>query len=88
MKIADGNHHVCGTKINMGNVNCHERALSNESHHIVGGMLVVHEGCERMVCLTPHCIVHVPLHPFQKYIQKNMNPTSPLREHGGRGDEN
>jgi len=24
MKIADGNHHVCGTKINMGNVNYHE----------------------------------------------------------------
>jgi hypothetical protein len=30
---------MCGMNINMGNVNCHERALSNESHHIVGGML-------------------------------------------------
>ena len=30
---------ICGMKINVGNGDYHKRALSNENHHIVGGML-------------------------------------------------
>jgi hypothetical protein len=88
MIINKRNRHMCGMKINMGNVNCHEWVMSNESHHIVGGMLVCQCRVHKSVGSNPYVDRPRPSSPFPKIYTKIVNKhTSPAGK-WGRGDEN
>ena len=81
-----GNHHMCGMKINMGNVNCHEWVMSNESHHIVGGMLVCQCRVHKSVGSNPYVDRPRPSSPFPKIYTKIVNKhVSPTGETGRGG---
>jgi hypothetical protein len=86
MKIADGNRHMCGMNINMGNVNYQRWSSPNGNRRNVGGMLFVHEGYTKVVCLTLPWRNHVLFNTFPKIYTKIVNPPSPSRENGGRGE--
>lgn len=77
---------MCGMNINMGNVNCHEWVMSNESHRIVGGMLVCQCRVHKNGVSNPPLYRPRPFSPFPKIytklVNKHVPPTGEMGEGG------